>query len=256
MLKYVDDDFFIYFKGEMNRTAHDDFADERKAWIPNTGYNLHAYLDFIVRNYEDLPDIVVFCKNSTYPRHVSEAIFARLSQRNVYTPIVDPESWEGMRFPVAVRSSAGDYLEINDSWYARDRRGRYFDDFTSFFNFIFAEAAYPTYVRFGPGGNVVVPRNNILLRSRAFYQNLLSFIDYEPLALESFFVERSLDAIFCAPFEESAEMRQVLDNEALAQLAARPRRPLPGHKPWRRALTKLHYTAARLSNAAFGMPRG
>ncbi|MFC2970449.1 DUF3431 domain-containing protein [Acidimangrovimonas pyrenivorans] len=256
LLKYADDDFFIYFKGEENRAAHEAFADERKAWIPNTGYNLHAYLDFIIRNYEDLPDIVVFCKNSTYPRHVSEAVFARLSQRNVYTPIVDPESWEGMRFPVAVRSSAGDFLEINDSWYARGRRGRYFDDFDSFFSFIFAGAACPTYLRFGPGGNAVVPRSNILLRSRAFYQNLLSFIDNEPLALESFFIERSFDAIFCAPFEESAEMRQVLDSEALAQLAARPRHPVPGHRPWRRVLTKIHYAAARLGNAAFGTPRG
>lgn len=256
LLKYAGNDFFVYFKGAENRAAYEAFSDTRKAWIPNTGYNLHAYLDFIVRNYENLPDIVVFCKNSTYPRHVSEAAFARLSQRSVYTPIVDPESWVGMRFPVAVLSSAGDLLEINDSWYTRNRRGRYFDSFNAFFSFVFTGAECPTYLRFGPGGNLVVPRSNILLRSRDFYRNLLSFIDYEPLAVESYFVERAFDAIFCSPYEESAEMRQVLNADALTQLAARPRLAAPGLKSWRHKLTKLHYAVARLSDAAFGPARG
>lgn len=198
LLKYAGEDHVVYFKGEANRAAFEAYTGGQKYWFENTGYNLSAYLRYIEDHYEDLPDVVVFCKNSTYPRHVSETCFARLCMRDVYTPIVDPESWEGMRFPVSTMSSAGDFLEINDSWYARRKPGRYFNDFPSFFRFIFPNAPVPTYLRFGPGGNVVVPRAHIMLRSRAFYRNLRHFIDYESLAVESFFLERAMDAIFVA----------------------------------------------------------
>ena len=248
LLKYAGEDYLVYFKGEENRESYEAFSGPNKVWIENTGYNLSAYLRFIDDHYDDLPEIVVFCKNSTYPRHVSEDCFSRLCMRDVYTPIVDPKSWEGMNFPVAVMSTAGDFLEINDSWYSRKKRGRYFNDFQSFFRFLFPDTREPTYVRFGPGANVVVPRAHILLRSRAFYRNLRSFIGYEPLAVESFFVERALDAIFCAPFEENPAMSVSLDSAGLADLAKRCQETHRAQTRLKRAVTRLGYAVSRRMN--------
>jgi hypothetical protein len=252
ILKYAGEDYLVYFKGEENRAKYEEFPMPNKVWIENTGYNLSAYLRYIEYHYEDLPEIVVFCKNSTYPRHVSEACFARLSMRDVYTPIVDPLVWEGMGFPVAIRSSVGDFLEINDSWYARTKRGRYFNDFSSFFQFVFPDAPLPTYLRFGPGGNVVVPRSHIQLRSRAFYRNLRHFINYEELAVESFFVERALDAIFCAPFEENPALSVNLSATDFAELAQRCKNSRRPPTSLSRAVTSIGYALSSVINKISG----
>ena len=66
----------------------------------------------------------------------------------------------------------------------------------AFFYFSFPKARHPTDVKFAPGANFVVPKANILNRSRAFYRNLSLLIEYESHSLESFFAERALDAIF------------------------------------------------------------
>jgi hypothetical protein len=137
LLKYTNSQFFVYFKGEENLKTYQSFSDSRKAWIPNSGFNLSAYLKFIIKHYYNLPDIVVFCKNNVYPRHVSEENFVRLSQRNVYTPIVETSAWDLIRFPIAAISSVGDYLELNNSFYSRKKKGRFFSNFNHFFQFIF-----------------------------------------------------------------------------------------------------------------------
>lgn len=252
LLKYTNSQFFVYFKGEENRSAFNEFPDLRKKWIPNTGFNLTAYLHFIIEHYDKLPDVVVFCKNNIYPRHVSEETFARLSQRNIYTNIVEPSSWDLIRFPISVISSAADYLEFNNSWYARKKKGRYFSNFNHFFRFIFPDSPIPTYLRFGPGANLVVPRSHILLRSKAFYANLSSFIAYEPHALESYFLERAFDAIFNSPFNESPLMTRPLQSIDLKGLELKASAPIGRFAGVRRALSTIFLAIVFFGNKFFG----
>jgi hypothetical protein len=253
LLKHTNGEFFVYFKGEENRDAYQLFSDSRKAWIPNSGFNLSAYLNFIIERYYNLPDIVVFCKNNIYPRHVSEENFVRLSQRNVYTPIVETSTWDRIRFPIAAISSVGDYLELNNSFYARKKKGRFFSNFNHFFQFIFPYSPIPTYLRFGPGANLVVPRSHILLRSKAFYENLLFFIDYEQHALESYFIERALDAIFNSPFDENILMTKPLDSNTLKNLELKAGLPVRKFNIVRYALSRIYFAGVFLGNKFFGV---
>ncbi|MBU2366799.1 MAG: DUF3431 domain-containing protein [Alphaproteobacteria bacterium] len=218
LLKYTGGNHRIYFKGEENRAAFEAFDAGQKQHIPNIGYNLYAYLKFIVDNYDTLPDVVVFCKNSIYPRHMREAEFARLCGRQVFTPLVDRTYWNRLAFPVSAICSDDGYLEINDSHYSRGRTGRYFSHFNDFFDFVFDGEARPDYLKFAPGANYVVPKVNIRLRSRAFYQNLLTLIAYEPLALECYFVERALEIIWTSAVAEAAIMSTPLDDKTLEDL--------------------------------------
>jgi hypothetical protein len=255
LLKYTNDKFFVYFKGEKNLDLYHSFSDSRKAWIPNSGFNLRAYLLFIINRYYNLPDIVVFCKNNVYPRHVSEKTFVRLSKRNIYTPIVEQSSWSSMRFPIAVFSNVGDFLELNNSWYARRKKGRYFSTFNHFFRFLFPDSPIPTYLRFGPGANVVVPRSHILLRSKAFYENLLLFIDYEEHALESYFIERSLDAIFNSPFDENILMTKPLSTETLKNLELKANFSVNNFNIVSHILSRIYFAGVFLGNKFFGVSR-
>lgn len=251
LLKYANSQYFVYFKGDENRGLFNLFSDVRKKWIPNTGFNLTAYLHFIIEHYDDLPDIVVFCKNNIYPRHVSEKTFARLSKRNIYTNIVEPSGWKGIRFPIAVVSSAADYLEFNNNWYARKKKGRHFSNYNQFFRFIFPDSPIPTYLRFGPGANMVVPRSHILLRSKAFYANLLSFIDYEQHAIESYFIERALDAIFNSPFDENPLMSGPLDPDSLKDLEMKAGLPISKFNNVKHGLLSIYLAGVFLGSKFF-----
>lgn len=218
LLKYTGGNHRVYFKGEKSRAVFEAFAAGKKEYVENIGYNIYAYLKFIVDEYEALPACVVFCKNNTYPRHMRESEFALLCSRKVFTALVDNTYWDRLSFPVSAICSDDGYIEINDSHYSRGRRGKYFSRFNDFYDFAFDGRARPDYLKFAPGANYVVPRENILLRSRAFYQNLLTLIAYEPLALECYFVERALEIIWTSSVKEAGVMSAPLNDRTLEEL--------------------------------------
>lgn len=232
LLKYSGGSHVVYFKGEENRATYEAFADGPKQFLPNVGFNIFTYLTYILDHYDRLPPVVVFCKNSIYPRHVKEEVFARIVARNVFTPIVDRDYWNRLAFPVSVLCGDMDYLELNDEHYVLGREGKYFSRFADFYAFVFSGVDKPTYVKFAPGANYVVPRENILLRSRSFYENLRLFVAHGQHSLESYFVERLLEAIWTGDLREAPAMSEPLGDRALKALessaAARrlPRRPV------------------------------
>ena len=82
-------------------------------------------------------------------------------------------------FPVNLKISDNGYVEINNSWYKFSFPRKYFSDYDEFYSYIFKDFNLPDFVRFAPGANFIVPRENILLRSKNFYKNLLKFIDLQ-----------------------------------------------------------------------------
>ena len=76
----------------------------------------------------------------------------------------------------------------------------------------------PDYVRFSPGANFIVPKENILLRSKNFYKNLIKFINYTKLSCESHFLERSLITIFNSNVQSSDRMNNKINNKELILL--------------------------------------
>jgi hypothetical protein len=223
----------IYAKAPLR----DDTIDPAKVThAPNVGYNIHSYLSFIADNYDSLPECIVFCKNNVFPRHVSERVFKSLAQRTVFTPIEAPERWERLGYPTSFRASDNGYLELNDSWYTRHYQCKYFSRFDSFYSYIFSDADPPRYIRFAPGANYVVPRANVLLRSRNFYSNLLPFVSHSSTSGESHMLERAIMAIWTSPLEESPRMSEALPALELDRLAM-----IAGREASKTVLKKLRY---------------
>lgn len=202
----------IYSKGKVS----DSYAGLNIIDMPNVGYNIYSYLTYIIDHYESLPEIVVFCKNNVFPRHVSKNIFEDCASRKVFTPIEDPSRWGKIKFPVWLISSDGGYLELNNSWYARQFPRKYFSDYNKFYEFIFNTKVLPTYLRFAPGANYTVPRENILLRSKNFYINLKTFVGHSQFSGESHYVERSLMSIWNSTLKESDAMARILQPDELS----------------------------------------
>jgi len=208
--------YLIYAKGPLPVNAPKNAVE-----LPNVGYNIYSYLTYIIDHYDSLPEVIVFCKNNVFDRHVSRETFMSVCARKVFTPIEEPQRWDRIAFPASVISSDGGYLELNNSWYATEYDRRYFHNFDAYYEFVFESVRRPDYLRFAPGGNYVVPRDHILLRSRNFYINLREFVAHTQYSCESHFVERSLFTIWSSALEESAAMSNVLSKEDLDVLTLR-----------------------------------
>jgi len=187
--------------------------------VPNVGYNIFSYLCYIIDNYEKLPELIIFCKNNVFDRHVSRKLFETICERKIFTPIEEQGRWERISFPASVISSDGGFLELNNSWYVTGYDRRFFHNFDSYFNFIFDGVRRPEYLRFAPGANYLVPREHVLLRSKSFYINLREFVSHSQYSCESHFVERSLISIWSSGLIESELMSKVISIEKLDGLA-------------------------------------
>lgn len=211
---YCGDDYLIYAKGKLPNGVKNNIV-----MLPNVGYNIYSYLCYIIDNYDALPEMVVFCKNNVFERHVSRKIFEDACLKKTFTPIEEPERWHNINFPVSVISNDGGFLELNNSWYVSKYKRRYFHNFNSYYEFIFNNKQIPAYLRFAPGANYLVPRAHILSRSKNFYINLREFVAHSQFSCESHFVERSLIAIWSSGLNESTQMGKILTKEELGNLA-------------------------------------
>lgn len=193
-------------KNKLNKTINSNR-------IKNVGYNIYSYLKFIVENYDNLPETVVFCKDNIFKRHIKISTFITLLKRNIFTCLEENHNMNN--FPISVNFSDNSFNEINSSWYKYQYSRKYFHDFNDFYKYIFNSINIPLFLRYAPGANYIVPKNNILLRSKIFYKNLLKFVSHSQYSCESHFIERSLYLIWNSNIESSEKMNRIISNVEL-----------------------------------------
>jgi hypothetical protein len=201
-VKEYDNPYVIYDRSDNNPNL--DGLNVIKS--PNVGYNIYDMMTFIIDNYEDLPEYTTFVKGNVFPRHVSKEVFESLMNNQFFTPIFDYKLHTPY-MPICMFSSDGYFSEINNGWYMNSQHPKkYFKGYNDFLNTIFEDPFHPDYVTFAPGGNYVVPKNNILKYNIEFYKNLRKFVEYETLPIESHIVERSLYTIWSCNFKINNNM--------------------------------------------------
>lgn len=142
---------------------------------PNVGYNSYDYFRYIVDNYDNLPEVVIFAKSWSWPRHVSKEFFDRVMNNQHFTPLVDPKMHKD-RWPYGFFSPEGLVCELNtDAFLVPERPTKYVHGYNDFLRFCFKDPIIPRYRMFAPGGDYIVPRANILKLPKVFYENLKLF---------------------------------------------------------------------------------
>ena len=190
---------------------------DRVKHVPNVGLNIYDYSHFIVENYNSLPDVCVFLKGNIFNRkpepHCNEERFKVLIENNTLTPL---ESYE--HIPVShvnIKGDDGGYCERSGGYGGGCWGGgkyengicvspppRYFTSYNQFLDLMFINPVYPEFMRFAPGANYIVPKQNILFYSRNFYQKLINFVEYDTHSQEIYIIERALFTIFKNLFRE------------------------------------------------------
>ncbi|MFA6587801.1 MAG: DUF3431 domain-containing protein [Patescibacteria group bacterium] len=183
---------------------------------PNVGYNLYDYFDYIIDHYENLPDCIIFTKGNVFPRHVTKEYFDRIINNDFFTPIEDyrmhKEKW-----PICFFASDGGFCELNNDWYLNYHETKYFYHYNDFLQFCFKNPVLPRYIRFAPGGNYIVPKENILKLPKIFYENLRTFVSHTQLPGEAHIIERALYTLWTCNFEINTTMLRPADSNFITK---------------------------------------
>lgn len=209
-IKSRTDNYCIYERGNQTLNSY-DLKSGNCLTSQNIGYNLYDYLTYIIDNYHNLPPCILFVKGNIFPRHISEAYFDKISNNEIFTPIIEPNR-HSTSWPMNLILSDTSYLELNTSWYLNHYSVKYFNSFNDFLKFIYVDPVLPKYLNFAPGANYTVPRQNILRIPRIFYENLRYFISYTAFPGEAHILERALATIWTSSFTLSNNMLNKVDH--------------------------------------------
>lgn len=218
-IKKYTDNYLIYDR------AHRFEENSKIKHQKNVGQNVYDIFDFIYENYDNLPEIMIFCraaflnpKDNGTPRfnekgeklsngNCSEEKFKEIANNKTFTEIHDFGYEAHLRYknqpqPASKLDEDGfGFLEINNSWWFNSHSGKYFNNYNVFLNEIYDNPEYPEYVRFSPGANYIIPKTNIIRYSRKFYEKMREFIGWDIITGEAHLFERALYTIFTCDYK-------------------------------------------------------
>jgi hypothetical protein len=195
-------------------------------WQKNVGQNIYDIFDFIVSNYDNLPETTIFCRGCIFNKkddgiirydssgkristgNCSEDYFLEICNRKSFTEIQDftKDSWRFNGVSNKV-SDDGGYLELNRNWWVASAKTRHYNDINKFFSDMYINPPIQEYIRFSPGGNYIIPRKNILRYSVKFYEKIRSILEWDVIIGEAHMIERALHTIFTCDYEVREEFR-------------------------------------------------
>jgi len=188
-------DYLIY-----DRADRWEETDKIKKQI-NVGENIYDMADFIVNNYHNLPEIMVFVKADVIPRHCGEEKFEKIIKNNFYTPIENYIRTTPLYTPGSyayVDESDGYWENIFEVDYLLQvvHPGKYFHRFRDFFNEVFENANFGTHIRFTPGGCHLITKKDVLKYNKEFYELIKKITSWDIRPGEVFILERGIYTIF------------------------------------------------------------
>lgn len=192
----------------------------------NVGQNVYDIFDFIITHYDNLPEATIFCracfmwpKDTGTPRfdetgkrlstgNCSEEYFQKVCNNTTITELQDftSEPWRinGHMNKIGPDNS---YLELNNSWYFSIAKPKYYTDINTFFSDMYVDPPVQEYIRFSPGANYIIPRENILKYSKKFYERIRNILSWDIIVGEAHMLERAIYTIFTCNYKVKDEYK-------------------------------------------------
>lgn len=208
--------YVIYDKNSSGVRIPDNIDRSKVIKSINVGYNFYDYFTFIIDNYNKLPDTIMFVKGNVFPRHVTKEHFEKIMNNENFTPIEEQEM-HTPKLPISFFSPDGGYNEINNSWYLKHLETKYFHNYNDFLKFVYKKPLIPRYIRFAPGGNYILKKEQILSVPKIVYENLRFIISHCPLAGETHIIERFAYTLWNSNFEFNHKILSPLSLTSIKQ---------------------------------------
>lgn len=178
LLEYTDD-YVLYDRSEEPL--------EGSIVVPNIGTDIYDKLTYIIDNYDDLPDVAVYTKANIF-KYITKDEFDAIKDNRTFTPILTRthEEKEGFCF----YSEDGMYNELNNEWFLLELPPKSQESAHALKEIIGINGK--PFLKFAPGSNYIVPKENILKHSKETYIKLRSFLDHAVYPGEAQLLERGL----------------------------------------------------------------
>lgn len=179
-IKEYTNNYIVYNKGEDNL---DSFNVKK---MPNFGGCQYDICHFIHENYENLPEYIGFLQGRPFD-HCNKNKFEQIISDNIPKAIESYEEYLSGNPPACKMSTEyndNGFAEINDSWYishcnrvlATDKGHPITCPFTTFDGYmesLFENYTHLDYVRFAPGSQYLIHKNNALYYSKHFWKTIM-----------------------------------------------------------------------------------
>jgi hypothetical protein len=189
------DNFLIYDRA--NRYSESEKVKHQK----NVGSNIYDIFDFITNNYENLPEIMIFCKGNVIPRHCGIRKFIEISNNTKFTPIENyiretPPFHDGIYSYVDENDCYFEcFTEVNDTVSGRYRSKTFFS-YKSLLDEIFENGTHGHYLRFAPGSNYILIKQDVLKYNKHFYETMRDLVSWDVQPGEAYLLERMMFTLF------------------------------------------------------------
>jgi len=189
------DNYLIY-----DRVHRFEESDKIKHQV-NVGANIYDIFDFIATNYENLPEIIIFCKGNVIPRHCGYEKFKNIINNTTFTTIENyireaPKYSKGI---YAFVSENDEYhenpIEVNAT-VRNVHKSKYIFSYQGMLDEVFENATVSEYIRFAPGANHIIPKSDILKYNKNFYLKMREYVSWHVQPGESYLLERALFTLF------------------------------------------------------------
>jgi hypothetical protein len=168
-----EDLFVVYNKGDNNINYIKDYKN-----LDNIGRESHTYIQYIIDNYDNLPDYVMFLQGNPFD-HTPDI----LDKINYYNNNNDNFDFKFL---------SHDIIKVNLSGCKHHPNlpliGVYF--------LLFGELIGNLNFEFGRGAQFIVNKNNILKKEKSFYEKIILLLEHSVCPIEGFVFERFWKLIF------------------------------------------------------------
>ncbi|MDP2788589.1 MAG: DUF3431 domain-containing protein [bacterium] len=208
ILDYTDN-YIIYDRSDTDEWIK-PFDPKKVIKVPNIGWDIYDKFTYIIDNYDNLPETMILTKGNIF-KYITKEEFDEICNNETFTPILTKHHKTYM--PVCFYSEDRMFNEKNNSWYLRSFPARYFTSYNQFIKNLGLSA--PKYVKFAPGSNYLVTKQNILKHPKSFYEQLRRCVDYSALPGEAQIIERFLYTLWITDKVFTPEMLPLVSQNIL-----------------------------------------
>lgn len=187
-LSWIDDysdDVVLYDRSDDGFVYYDKDWDIHK--VKNLGSDWADKFQWIIDNYNDLPDVVLLSKANLFD-YITPKEFEEVRFNTIFTPILTRrhKTYSDEQGVVCYYDEQGNYWERNNGWYLSSHPARSLE----LFNLL--GMAGKDYIPFAPGSTYIVDRDTILKYPKKYYEKLRAYLDYTVYPGEAQIIERGI----------------------------------------------------------------
>lgn len=188
---FRDQKVIIYNKGTDDINLPDNNYSIIK--LPNIGRESHTYLYYIINNYNNLPERVIFLQGDPINNFFTELVFSLSDYQKIRkTNCENIIAWSCRTFNVERENKI--LSDISQSkWHNTNYKNHNFKAFL--IDYILGSDTLKKEYKYSPGANFAVDREKILSRELEYYIKIFNTLD-NISPIEGHFLERSWDIIF------------------------------------------------------------